>query len=138
MALIEKNREPTSHELKVFGLLLGPFFGLIGALVLWRIGAWPVATVFWIMALLLAIVYHSVPSIKRPMYLAWMAVMYPIGWAVSHALLALVYFGWVTPVGLLMRLFGHDPMRRRLTRPKASHWVRRKPIKNVNRYFRRY
>ncbi len=138
MALIEKHREPTLYELRVFGLLLGPFFGLIGALVLWRAGAWTVATVFWIMALLSAIVYHCVPSIKRPMYMAWMAVMYPIGWAVSHALLALVYYGWVTPIGLLMRLFGYDPMRRRLNRPKASHWVRRRPIRNVNRYFRQY
>jgi len=68
----------------------------------------------------------------------WMTVMYPIGWAISHALLALVYFGWVTPIGLLMRLFGYDPMRRRLTRQKASHWVRRKPIGNINRYFRQY
>ena len=138
MALIQKNREPTSQQLKVFGLLLGPFFGLIGALVLWRAGTWTIPVVCWIVALLSVIVYHCVPSAKRTMYMAPMTVMYPIGWLVSHALLALVYFGWVTPVGLAMRLFGYDPMRRRLARQKASHWVRRKPVGNVNRYFRQY
>ena len=138
MALIDRNREPTAHELRVFGLLLGPFFGLIGALVMWRAGAWTVAVACWIIALFLAIVYHCAPSVKRPTYMVWMAVMYPIGWSISHALLALVYYGWVTPVGLLMRLFGYDPMRRRFRRHKGSHWVRRKPIGNVNRYFRQY
>ncbi|MHC4116818.1 MAG: SxtJ family membrane protein [Planctomycetota bacterium] len=138
MALIERNREPTPYELRVFGLLLGPFFGLIGVLVLWRAEAWTITTVCWIIAVLSAIVYHGVPSIKRPTYMAWMAAMYPIGWVISHALLAVVYYGWVTPVGLLMRLCGYDPMRRRLYRGAASHWVRRKPIKNVNRYFRQY
>jgi hypothetical protein len=29
MALIQRNREPTPNELKVFGLLLAPFFGMI-------------------------------------------------------------------------------------------------------------
>jgi len=138
MALIERNREPTSSELRMFGLLLGPFFGLIGVLVLWRAEAWVIATVCWVIAVISAAVFHCVPSIKRPMYTAWMAAMYPIGWVISHVLLALVYFGWVTPVGLLMRLCGYDPMRRRLHRGTASHWVRRKPIKNVNRYFRQY
>jgi len=138
MALIEKHREPTPYELRVFGLLLGPFFGLIGALVLWRTGAWTIAVVCWIMALLSGTVYHCTPSVKRPTYMVWMAVMYPIGWAISHALLALVYFGWVTPIGLLMRLFGYDPMQCRLNQSKGSHWVRRKTIGNVNRYFRQY
>jgi hypothetical protein len=53
-------------------------------------------------------------------------------------LLALVYYGWITPIGLLIRLFGYDPMRRRLDRTAKSNWIRRKPIKNVDRYFRQY
>lgn len=138
MALIERNHEPTPHELRVFGLLLGPFFGLIGTIVLWRTGSWTVTIVCWMAALLSAITYHCMPSIKRPMYMAWMAIMYPIGWAVTHLLLALVYYGWVTPIGLLMRLFGYDPMRRRVNRRAGSHWIRRKPIKDVSRYFKQY
>ena len=138
MALIERNREPTSSELKVFGLLLGPFFGLIGMLVLWRAWSWTIAAILWSIAILSATVYYCVPAIRRPTYMLWMAVMYPIGWVVSNALLAVVYYGWITPVGLMMRLCGYDPMRRRMRRGTASHWVRRKPIKNVNRYFRQY
>jgi len=138
MALIERNREPTPRELMVFGLLLGPFFGLIGALVLWRTGSWTVAAVLWIVGSLLAAVYLCSQSVRRPSYMTWMALLYPIGWVVSHLLLALVYYGWVTPVGLFMRLFGYDPMRRRPDRNATTRWIRRRPITNINRYFRQY
>ncbi len=138
MALIQRNREPTPRELEIFGSLLALFFGLIGALVLWRASSWTVAIACWTIALLTAIVYYSVPSVKRPTYMVWMAVVYPIGWTITHLLLALVYYGWITPVGLLMRLCRYDPMRRRLNRRAESHWIPRKPIKNVNRYFRQY
>ncbi len=138
MALIQRNHEPTSRELRIFGLLLVLFFCLIGAIVLWRASLWTIATVCWTTALLVAIVYYSVPSVRRPMYMVCLTVTYPIAWTITHLLLVLVYYGWITPVGLLMRLFGYDPMRRRLNRQAKSHWIRRKPIKNVNRYFRQY
>ena len=138
MALIQRNHEPTSRELQIFGLLLVLFFCLIGALVLWRASLWTIATVCWTAALLVAIVYYFVPSVRRPTYMVCLTVTYPIGWTITHLLLVLVYYGWITPVGLLMRLFGYDPMRRRLNRQAKSHWIQRKPIKNVNRYFRQY
>jgi len=138
MAIIQRNREPTPHELRIFGLLLALFFGLIGALVLWRARLWTIATLCLAIGLLSAIVYYSVPSLKRPMYMMCVAVTYPIGWTITHLLLALVYFGWITPVGLLMRLFGYDPMRRRMNRRAISHWIPRKPIKDVSRYFKQY
>jgi len=138
MALIERNREPTSRELIIFSSLLAPFFGLVGLLVLWKTGSWTAATVLWVSGLLMSIACLCTPSIRRPMYASWMALLYPVGWAVSHLLLALIYYGWITPVGLLMRLFGYDPMRRRLGRKAKSQWIRRRPIGNANRYFRQY
>jgi hypothetical protein len=119
-------------------LILLLFVGLIGTLVFWQTSFRTVAAVCWGAALLLAVVYYGVPSTRRPMYVAWTAVMYPIGWIVAHALLALVYYGWITPVGLLMRLFGRDPMQRRSNREARSYWIRRKPITDMRRYFRQY
>lgn len=138
MALIERNRKPTPRELRVFGLLVGPFFGLIGALILWRFDTWTAAVALWLAGLFSSLLYYCIPSAREPTYAAWMEVMYPIGWVISHILLALVYYGWVTPIGLLKRLSGRDQMRCRPNRPTESQWVRRRPISNVNRYFRQY
>jgi hypothetical protein len=68
----------------------------------------------------------------------WMTAVYPIGLVIAHVLLGVVYFGWITPVGLLMRLFGRDPMHRRLDRSAASYWVRRRPASSASQYFRQY
>lgn len=138
MALIERNREPTARELAVFGLLLGPFFGLIGAFVLWMTGSWAGAAALWCPGSLLVVACLCASSVRRRTYLVWMTLLYPVGWALSHLVLVMVYYGWVAPVGSLMRLFGYDPMRRRLGREATSNWVRRKPTTDVNRYFRQY
>ena len=56
--------------------------------------------------------YYAIPNVRRLLYLGWMRVFYPIGWVVSHLLLAIVYYLVLTPIGLVMRLFGGDPMHR--------------------------
>ncbi len=60
----------------------------------------------------------------------------PIGWVLSHALLAAVFYGVVLPVGLAMRLAGRDPMTRRLDRAAASYWVGRERVDGSERYFK--
>ena len=69
-------------------------------------------------------------------YRAWMLAAMPIGWVLSHALLAAVFYGVVLPVGLAMRLAGRDPMTRRLDRAAASYWVGRERVDGSERYFK--
>jgi hypothetical protein len=54
-------------------------------------------------------------------YARWTAFFQAIGQVWTAALLALVYILSVGPVGLVMRLFGHDPLDRGLA-PEPSFW----------------
>ena len=56
----------------------------------------------------------------------------------GHVLLLLVFYGVVTPIGLVLRLAGRDPMHRKLDRAAATYWVRRPQPQGVERYFRQY
>lgn len=56
--------------------------------------------------------------------LAWMLVVIAAR-AVAPALLAVVYFGVLTPIGLVLRLVGKAPMR--VPAGAASLWHRRPP-----------
>jgi hypothetical protein len=78
----------------------------------------------------------AVPPVRRPKFLAWMYAAYPIGWVVSHRVLAIIYFGLLTPIGTLMGVFGYDPMARRFDRAAASYWVERGRNRDPARYFR--
>lgn len=138
MALIEINKNPSRRDLAWFGAVLFVFFVVIGG-VLGRARASDVVrNGLWAAGGALALLYYAVPPLRRPMFVGWMYAAHPIGLVVSHVLLALVYFGVVTPIGLLMRALGHDPMTRRLDRSAATYWIEREQVSDVRRYFRQF
>ena len=60
---------------------------------------------------------------------------YPVGFVISHVVLALVYFLVLTPIGLTMRLFGHDPLSRKFDPGARSYWKPRHETKPTESYF---
>ncbi|MFO0829111.1 MAG: SxtJ family membrane protein [Phycisphaerales bacterium] len=77
-----------------------------------------------------------VPSLSVRVYRAWMFAVLPIGWSLSHVLLAIVFYLVVTPIGIALRLAGRDPMERRFDRAAKTYWKRREPIVDSERYLR--
>jgi hypothetical protein len=138
MALIELRLDPSARDLKWFGLILLAFFGVVGVLV-WRATgslAWP--RVIWLAAAALTLAYYVARPLRRPIYVGWSYTTYPIGWVVSHVLMAVVFFGVFTTVGLLMRLFRYDPLARTFDRSAKSYWIRHEDQPDVSYYFRQY
>jgi hypothetical protein len=78
------------------------------------------------------------PRANRPLYLALTVVTWPIGFAVSTVMLALLFFGVITPIGLVLRWLGQDPMRRRSDRSAGSYWVQARRERPAQSYFRQY
>jgi hypothetical protein len=63
------------------------------------------------------------PSILAPLNTFWMKLGLWMHKIVSPVILGVLFFAMFTPMGLVMRLFGHDPLRLRLNRRLKSHWV---------------
>ena len=138
MALIERRINPPARDLKCFALILLAFLGLVGILV-WRATgslAWP--RLIWGGAATLSLIYYVARPLQRPMYIGWSYLTYPVGWVISHVLMALVFFGLFTAVGLLMRLFRYDPMMRTFDRSAKTYWVPHEDQADVAYYFRQY
>jgi hypothetical protein len=72
------------------------------------------------------------------LYRAWMLGVMPIGWTVSHLLLAAVFFGVVTPVGLLLRLLGRDLLQRGADPGADTYWQVRERVDDPRRYMRQF
>ncbi len=77
------------------------------------------------------------PKALRLAYLAVTVIGIPIGYVVSHVVLAVIFFGVLTPTGLLLRFFKGDPIHRRWERGRASYFTARLPSA-PRRYFRTY
>ena len=138
MALLEINRNPSRRDLASFGAVLLVFFIVIGLVIGRATHSELVRNVFWSVGGVLALVYYAVPALRKPMFVGWMYAAYPLGYVISHVLLGLIYFAVVTPIGLIMRAVGHDPMERRFDRAARTYWVPREPVSDVKRYFRQF
>ena len=57
---------------------------------------------------------------------------------VGFVALLLVYYGLVTPIGLVFRLMGRDPLQRRFDRALDSYWIRRRSSLPAKRYFQQF
>ena len=66
------------------------------------------------------------------------AVSLPIGFVVSHIVMAVMFYVILTPVGLVFRLIGRDPLQRRFDRQAASYWVPRERVTDPRRYYRQF
>ena len=129
---------PPSRMLRQFAGLWLAFFGGVAAwqgLMRGRLG---LAVGLAILAIVVGGLGLIRPASIRPIFVGWMVLAFPIGWAVSLVLLGLVYYGLFLPIGLFFRLTGRDALQLR-PRPGAStYWTPRTAPADVRRYFRQF
>ena len=138
MSLIRIDHFPPRRQLAVFGLIWIVFFGVVGWIVLGHFNSVLAATVVWAVAVAVPAVGAAVPGLLRIVYVAMAYAAFPIGFVLSHIILAVVYYGVLTPTGLLMRLFGHDPLRRQVDPEAKTYWIKHEQPEDISRYFRQF
>ena len=138
MSILRIDFRPSHRQLAVFGVTWLVFFGALGGLALHRAGSLTAAIVLWTLAAAVPAIGWIAPPFLRIVYVGMACAAFPIGWVVAHLTLGGVYYLVVTPTGLLLRAFGHDPMSRRPDPDADTYWVPRPPDEDVNRYFRQF
>jgi len=123
--------------LRHFGLITGAIIaGLFGLFFPWllevRIPLWP-----WIVAGVLVVWALLLPATLGPVYRAWMKFGLLLSRITTPLILGIVFFLVVFPTALVMRLFGHDPMARRIDKMAQSYRITSDtpPRENVERPF---
>jgi hypothetical protein len=132
------NRDPSPHQLVVFGAMLPVTFALLGLVVDHHLGVKGVRGAVWGVGAVLTAAYYTSPALRRPLYVGMSLASYPIGWLVSHVVLLVVFMFVVTPVALLLRVLGHDAMHRRFDSSAQSYWVPHRLPDHLRRYFQQF
>lgn len=138
MSLTPIKRDPSARDLLYFGALLPLFCFTLGLVLWWRFGLTTAGTTCWILGGMVWGLYLCVPRIRRPLCTGWLAVFWPISWALSHALLAVAFYLTVTPVGLIRRIIGLDSLGRGFDKSAATYWRQRRPPESPERYFEQF
>jgi hypothetical protein len=103
---------PSEKQLRQFaGVWFPAFCGLVGYSIGYKTGHWSEVEIGWVLAGLLSVGGLVLPALIRPIFVGLILLTFPIGWVVSHLLLGLIFYGVVTPIGLILRISGHDPLQ---------------------------
>lgn len=108
-----------------FGYLFAGISTIAAAYIAWT-GANSWALLFVILALGFAGAARFAPHLLAPLNRIWLEFGLLLGKIVSPVVLGILFFAVLSPVAVVTRLFGRDPLsiRRRAT---ASYWVERDP-----------
>ena len=117
---LHADRPKTERELRKFGIVMAGAFAVV-ALILWvkSISYFPLAGAISALFLLLGI---GLPMTLRPVEYVWMKIAMLIGAVMTRVILSAVFLLAVTPIGIVMRLVGKDPLRLKHT-AKESYWI---------------
>ena len=110
---------------RAFGWLMASVAALVGLWALWKGKAW--MPVPFAIALAFALATLLRLSVLEWLNRAWLALAVLLGRIVTPLVMGLIYFGLITPLGLLMRLTGKDPMQRRFDAAASTYWIEREP-----------
>ena len=103
---------PQAKQLRQFaGIWFPAFCALVGWSIVRKIGCWHEVEVGWAIAGIISIAGLVFPPLIRPIFVGLILLTYPIGWGVSHVLLGVIFYGIVTPIGIILRITGHDPLQ---------------------------
>ncbi len=122
-----ENRVParlSPAEGRKFAFTVGAAFLVLGAFVWWR-GNLTLATVFGALGGTLGVLGVAVPGKLGPLNAAWMGLALLISKVTTPIFMGIVYFVVLTPIAMLMRLFGKVPLR--VPAGATTYWKAREP-----------
>ncbi len=120
-----KEVDTSKKALRSFGWVVGGVLLVIAAVVWWR-NDFTLTTAAYVLGGIggaLVVLGLAAPVVLKPVYRVWMALAVVMGFIMTRVILSVVYYLVMTPIGLVMRLFGKDPMHRRIDPDAASYWI---------------
>jgi len=139
MSLVEINWNPDEKQLRGFGAVALIATSAI-SLLLYYLKDLPVfwAAVIFLAGLIIFLSSRLYLRLTKLFYLILTAVTAPIGFVLSFLLMAVFFFLLITPLSIVFRLIGRDPLNRRFDPDAKSYWLARQEPDVLDRYFHQY
>lgn len=110
------NFSAEKKELRNFGIIMALaiilFFGLLLPLIFKK----PIGKNIWPYAISVSFLLPAlfVPVVLKPAYTIWMFVGSILGWINTRIILGLFFYFILAPIGIILKIFRNDPMKRSL------------------------
>ena len=116
-------------------------FGILFSIIFLIISMWPLLQGFGIRywALIIAIIFLILALLKqellKPLNIAWIKLGEILGKIIAPIIMALIFFIVLTPISLVVRIFGKDLLNLRMSSDN-TYWIKRK--KNITTMDRQF
>ena len=131
-------KEVTKKQLRTFGIALSIFLGGIGFVHFLK-GNIPQNYWFWGAAIVILLTTLTVPILIKPIYRVAIFIAHILGWINTRIILGLIYYLLFTPISLIMKIIGRDPLHRKFDKKAASYWnVHERTPKPKEQYLRQF
>ncbi|MDA1091006.1 MAG: SxtJ family membrane protein [Proteobacteria bacterium] len=108
-----------------FGIVFAVVFAIIGLAPLWD------GSPYRLWALIVAAAFLAAgmvaPVVLRPLNKIWFLFGMALHKVMNPLIMGLLFYLTVTPIALIMRMVGKDPLNRRFDPDAKSYWVVREP-----------
>jgi hypothetical protein len=115
----------TAGSERIFGIVFACVFGIVAVFPMFGGGEpyiWAVLVAVGF--LLVALLY---PALLSPLNKLWFRLGLLLHQIVNPLVMGIIFFVVVTPIGLLFKLTGKDPLKLRWSADDESYWVGRNP-----------
>jgi hypothetical protein len=131
-------RNPSATTLRQFAFIWLVFFLGLGC---WQgliRGRSELGVALAIAAVLIGLLGLAKPAAIRWLFVGWMVAVFPIGWVVSQLMLAMLFYGIFTPIGVFFRMVGRDALRRKFPLRTETYWSPKTQPTDIRRYFKQF
>jgi hypothetical protein len=123
--LVTSHRKVVAGSDRSFGLVFAGFFALIALFP--AVHGAPIRWWALIVTAVFAIVALAAPHLLHPLNRAWFALGMLLHHVVNPVVMALMFYGAILPMSLLLRWLGKDILRLQREPDAATYWIAREP-----------
>ena len=113
-------------ELREFGLTIGAILVILGGIAAWR--GKPIYPYFLSFGVVLIAAGILMPAALKIPQKIWMGFALVVGFFMSRLVLSILFYAVITPIGVMMRIFGKDVLDQKIDRSATSYWKTRDAV----------
>ena len=115
-----KNIQSNKGDLRKFSILIGFIFFIIGCFLFFKEQA--SFKFFFTIGITLFFTGITIPVVLKPIYWMWMVFATILGWFMTRLILSIFYYIVITPIGLILKLFGKEILDLKISNHETSYW----------------
>ncbi len=109
-------------QIRTFGLGLAVILSLFALLNFYK-GHLTTASVLSVLGVISVTLALLCPTLLKPVYIVFMKIAHVLGWVNTRILLGIIFYIIMTPIGVIMKVFGKDLLDRKIEPARKSYWI---------------